>query len=240
MTNNLYDELAKRWLIPGGSLWIFSDTHFSDVESYELRGLLNVPADIIFAKEQGDSRPYDLYVEERLKVLDDMQIKNINSKVGRLDTIIFLGDIGDIECIKKIKARYKILLLGNHDKGASNYRREVKSRLLNEKDLENGLWYLYTYEEDNHLFDEVYEGPLMINDKVILSHEPILPLPSYLFNIHGHDHTCSYIDDNHLNVIAEKIHYSPVNLVKLLQKGLTSKVKNIHRVTIDKASKDRC
>ena len=85
MKKFLYDEIAKRWLNGCDSIYVYSDTHFSDAESYELRGLLKVPDDLIFAKEQGDSRSYDLYVEERVKVLDEMQIKNntLNQRYGK-------------------------------------------------------------------------------------------------------------------------------------------------------------
>jgi hypothetical protein len=58
-----------------------------------------------------------------------------------------------------IKARKKILLLGNHDaKGAYN-----------------------------GLFNEIYTGPLFIADKILLSHEPVHGL-TWCLNIHGHDH----------------------------------------------------
>ena len=41
-------------------------------------------------------------------------VKLINSKVGRKDVIICLGDCGDLEYWKMIRG-YKILLMGNHD-----------------------------------------------------------------------------------------------------------------------------
>ena len=75
----------------------------------------------------------------------DEQIKRINAHVGRKDTIIFLGDIGNTEYVKKIKG-YKVLIKGNHDAGNTNYE---------------------------NLFNEVYGGPLFIAEKVLLSHEPI-------------------------------------------------------------------
>ena len=94
--------------------------------------------------------------------------------------------------------------------------------------------------EDNHLFDEVYEGPLMINDRVILSHEPIDNIPVYLFNIHGHDHMGCARDRNHfLNVCAEHIQYTPIPLLSLLKEGLVSKVNSIHRETINKAAQKK-
>ena len=75
----------------------------------------------------------------------DEQVKRINAHVGRKDTIVFLGDIGNTEYVKKIKG-YKVLIKGNHDAGNANYE---------------------------NLFNEVYGGPLFIAEKVLLSHEPI-------------------------------------------------------------------
>jgi len=249
MIKHLYDEIAKRWLTNCDSIYIYSDTHFSDVELYDMRGLLNIPDDIVFAKEQGDSRSYDLYVEERVEVLDEMQIKNINSKAGKNSCLIILGDVGNIECVKKLKAKYKILIMGNHDKGASNYLMRWDAKWWPDYDMEElkkdghteVLDYppgaiLYGKRINEGLFDEVYEGPLMINDRVILSHEPI-NVPNYMFNIHGHVHKADYKgDSHHLNCCAEAINYTPINLINLLQKGLLKDIDSIHRMTIDLAT----
>ena len=179
MKKFLYDTLAERWW-RGGSIWIYSDPHFNDEESKALR---------------------------KNYVGDDEQVKRINSKVGRVDTIIFLGDLGDPEYIKKIRG-YKILIMGNHEKGASNYQ---------------------------GLFNEVYEGPLMINDRLLLSHEPV-NVPACIFNIHGHDHSYQVADENHLNLCAEHIDYTPVSFSELIKKGLLKNIESIHRETIDRAT----
>ena len=75
-----------------------------------------------------------------------------------------------------IKARKKILLLGNHDaRGA--------------------------YKD---LFSKVYAGPLFISDKILLSHEPVFGL-TWCLNIHGHDHnnTEAYKDGcKHINLLS--------------------------------------
>lgn len=181
MIQTLYPPFRK-WT-EKGTLWIYSDPHFSDPEMKELR---------------------TNYIG------DEEQIGRINSKVGRHDTIIFLGDIGNEEMVRKIRG-YKILIMGNHDKGVTNY---------------------------TDIFDEVYEGPLFIAEKLILSHEPI-NLP-FAFNIHGHDHSQHFSeDDHHLNVCAEHINYTPVNMNKLLKHGLMSEVESIHRMTIDRATEKK-
>ena len=178
MIESLYAPFQK-WT-ETGTLWIYSDPHFSDPEMVHLR---------------------------KNYIGDDEQIARINSKVGRKDTIIFLGDIGDEEKIRKIRG-YNVLIMGNHDKGATKYE---------------------------ELFDEVYSGPLFIGEKLLLSHEPIA-LP-FAYNIHGHDHSNWDAGmKHHMNVCAEHIEYTPVNLTRLLKRGLLSKVETIHRATIDGAT----
>lgn len=178
MIETLYSPFRK-WT-ETGTLWIYSDPHFSDPDMVELR---------------------------KNYIGDDEQVRRINSKVGKKDTIIFLGDIGNEEMVRQIRG-YKVLIMGNHDKGATKY---------------------------TDIFDEVYEGPLFITEKLILSHEPI-NLP-FAFNIHGHDHSGWFISDNHLNVCCEHLDYYPVNVNRLLKHGLLSKVDSIHRIVIDGATK---
>lgn len=111
-------------------------------------------------------------------------VASINSVVTKLDTLYILGDIGDdLGLIKRINGR-KILIMGNHDRKS--------------KDL---------YKE---YFDEVYNHPLYINRRVILSHIPV-PVTSGTLNVHGHLHG-SYLDsNNHFNVSAMLINYRPVS-----------------------------
>lgn len=207
MIKGLYEVFAERWL-KGGSVWIYSDPHFADDEMKYLR---------------------------KNYIGDEEQVRRINSKLGKNDTIIFLGDIGDIKFIRKIKG-YKVLIMGNHEKGASNYKRNSVGYINTEHKDENGR-YMWV-DGDNHLFDEVYEGPLMVSDRLLLSHEPV-ELPSFIFNIHGHDHSNWCKLKNHMNVCAEHINYTPVNLMNLLKNGLLKNVDDIHRVTIDGANKKK-
>ena len=80
------------------TVWIYSDPHFSD-EDLEY-GIKNRPS-------------------------DEEQIRRINAKAGRKDTLIILGDVGNIECVRKLRAGRKVLICGNHDLGATRYKREV-------------------------------------------------------------------------------------------------------------------
>lgn len=180
MIAGLYDIFAH-WH-KQGTVWIYSDTHFND-------------------KELGEGVAARPSAEEHLKL--------INSKVGKKDTLILLGDVGDVEIARKLKG-YKILIAGNHDAGMSNYK---------------------------EVFDEVYAGALIVGEKLILSHEPV-NVP-WAFNIHGHVHSGEPMSDNqHFNVCGEaRKCYEPVNLNQFMKAGFMSKIQTIHRDTIDKATK---
>ena len=212
-----------------GTLWIISDTHFGDADIR--RGFPDRPA-------------------------DNELVKRINSYVGRKDTLIMLGDVGDISYVKQLRAKYKILIMGNHDCGRTNYERQVITQLFS-KDLYTKEQVLdlmktmypncrYSIEErkqldsffevsaDNMLFDEVYEGALIIGEKFILSHEPV-ELP-WALNFHGHDHQGGF-HKNSVNCCCDVIGYKPINMNQIMKQGLAAQIDTIHRETIDKATK---
>ena len=140
----------------------------------------------------------------------DEQVAILNKTMFKSDTFVCLGDVGDPSYAAKVRAGHKVLLLGNHDRKR-----------------------LYT-----DIFDEVYDGPLFIADKVLLSHEPVSGLP-FCLNIHGHDHNGmeKYDQNGHyLNVAANVCNYTPVNLGRLIKGGILSKIDSIHRLTIDAAA----
>jgi calcineurin-like phosphoesterase family protein len=232
MIAGLYDIFAH-WH-KQGTVWIYSDTHFND-------------------KELGEGVAARPSAEEHLKL--------INSKVGKKDTFIHLGDVGDIEFIRKIKG-YKVLIAGNHDAGLSNYKRIVHDFKLDAETyskeqaldyakklypnckyiIEKGYQFSFPFEfwqiyADNGLFDEVYGGPVMIAEKLILSHEPV-DCP-WAFNIHGHVHSGGPMsDERHLNVCGEaRGCYEPINFNQFMKAGFMAKIQTIHRDTIDKATK---
>lgn len=191
----------------------------------------------------------------------DEQVDRINKLAHKNDTLIILGDVGEIKNISRLKAGYKVLIMGNHDTGRSNFERKIITKRFS-KDMytrENALNKMkedypdcgYSVSEeydfhspfeswvisaDNKLFDEVYEGPLCISEKIILSHEPI-NLP-YFVNIHGHDHAGKFRDGKNLNVAANVCNYTPINLKNEIKNGLLANVLSIHRMTIDNASRN--
>ena len=89
---------------------------------------------------------------------------------------------------------------------------------------------------DNLLFDEVYEGALIVGEKLILSHEPITGL-TWAMNLHGHIHDKrAKTDAYHINCCSDVIGYEPINLTQRLKHGFTSVITTIHRETIDNAT----
>jgi calcineurin-like phosphoesterase family protein len=232
--SGVYKIFNDRWCKQ--TVWIYSDPHFGDKEL--AAGIPNRPS-------------------------DQEQIKMINSKVGKNDTLIILGDVGDVECVKQLRG-YKVLICGNHDGGGTNYQREQSEWQFDQRDYtkEQALeavkkqhpnskitiiegfkyerigrtykvWMVYA---DNQLFDEVYTGPLMIGEKILLSHEPI-NIP-FALNIHGHDHSgWEHKDWAHLNVCSDVIGYTPINLNQTLKSGAAAHIQSIHRQTINDAEK---
>lgn len=90
MILTLYEPF-RHWS-DGGSVYILSDLHFDDEDCR----LMNPGW-----------------------VTPEKQIAIINKTVGKGDTFICLGDVGNAKYIPMIKARKKVLLIGNHDaKGA--------------------------------------------------------------------------------------------------------------------------
>jgi calcineurin-like phosphoesterase family protein len=228
--SGLYKTFDERW--GKQTIWIYSDTHFNDEEL--AAGTPNRP----------DA---------------ETQIKNINSKVGKCGTLIHLGDVGDIECARRLKG-YKILVMGNHDSGRTNYERKIieekfdadkysREQVLDLMKAKYPNWRLsmeevydlrppfhyHLCQADNCLFDEVYEGPLFVGEKLLLSHEPINF--AHAMNIHGHIHDKKQKSNrSHLNACAEAINYQPINLNQLMKGGLLSEIETVHRTTIDKAT----
>ena len=177
----IYDSIKER-LSKFQDIWIVSDTHFGDIEVHNLN----------------KTRPSDTDF-----------VKAINAACGRSSVLIHLGDVGALEYVDRLRAGYKILVMGNHD--------ESKSKFFN-------------------YFDEVYEGPWMIGEKYILSHEPI-PSLSWAMNIHGHNHDPKHKNDKyHFNVCSDAIGYMPVNMNQWMKQGYLSHIKSIHRATINSAT----
>lgn len=184
MIASLYEPF-KKWS-EHGSVWLISDPHFEDEDCL----LMN---------------PNWLSPNQYVEIL--------NKQIQKSDTLVCLGDCGNLEWFDKIKAGRKVLIKGNHD--------------------DKGNSYYAPY------FDEVYDGALFISDKILLSHEPINGL-QFCTNIHGHCHNGEYcyLDEfgcRHLNIAADVIQWQPVSLGKLIKSGLVAGIPTIHRLVIDSA-----
>jgi calcineurin-like phosphoesterase family protein len=178
MILTLYEPF-RHWS-DGGKVWIYSDPHFDDPLSKRMD------------PEWPDART---------------QVKKLNKYIGKQDTFVCLGDVGDPSCADYIQARYKVLILGNHDKrGACR----------------------------DH-FDEVYDGPVFVAEKLLLSHEPVYGLP-WCVNVHGHDHGNKEVyaeGCRHVNLAANICGFVPMDLGAEIKKGLLSHVPGIHRMVIN-------
>ena len=184
MIDCLYD-CFKHWAA-NGSVGVLSDPHFCDA---------------------------DCKTMDKNWISPDEHVAMINRKWHKNDTLILLGDLGDPEYVKQIKAK-KILLTGNHD-----------------------IPHMY-----RDIVDELYTGPLWIAEKILLSHEPIVGLV-FVVNIHGHDHAgkMRWIDAagaKHVNVASNVCGWLPINLKDEIKNGLISRIPDIHRITIDNATKN--
>ena len=146
----------------------------------------------------------------------EIAINILKKRIHKTDTFIHLGDIGEVSYIDELKC-YKILITGNHD---------VMSKVASH-------------------FDEIYNGPLFIADRILLSHEPIYGLEEMCLNIHGHNHSGFMYDFKkkscfehftHINLASNICHYIPFNLGQSIKNGILAGIPNYHRLTIDKAS----
>ena len=233
MIESLYGPF-KHWSEVSG-VFILSDTHFNDS---------------------------DCKLMDKNWISVDEQVDRINKLVHKNDTLIILGDVGDTRYISRLKAGYKVLVMGNHDTGRSNFERKIITKrfskdMYTREDALNKMkedypdckysvseeydfhspFECWVISADNKLFDEVYGGPLMIGEKIFLSHEPILGI-DWCLNIHGHDHSGRKIDNYHLNLASNVCNYTPINLKNEIKNGLLANVLSIHRMTIDNASRN--
>jgi calcineurin-like phosphoesterase family protein len=169
-----------------GSVFVISDTHFHDADCAVMD-------------------PNWIAPEEHAEIL--------RKAIHRCDTVIHLGDVGDLAVWDAIwkpgKRPHEVLVTGNHDVGVEELREH---------------------------FDEVFTGPVFVAEKLVLSHEPIQGL-DWCMNLHGHDHCPRHRGDaHHVNLAANVVGFVPLNLGHAIKGGLLAKQCGIHRVTINGAT----
>ena len=135
------------------------------------------------------------------KTANDMNrclIDNHNETISKRDRVFILGDfsLGNKEQTKNIVQQlngYLILIMGNHDRNRSR------------------KWFL------DCGFNEVIKYPVIINDNIILSHEPIDNIEGTLFrNIHGHIHGRHLSVPPYINVGLDVTQYKPCSLDNII------------------------
>jgi calcineurin-like phosphoesterase family protein len=120
-----------------------------------------------------------------------------NAVVSKEDKVFHLGDFSFLnkERTKAIVSGlngYKILILGNHDRGRSRD------------------WWLDVG------FDEVSEYPIIYMNFFFLSHEPMYMNKQMPYvNVHGHIHSQKYEGLHYYNVSVEHLDYTPVSFEKI-------------------------
>ena len=234
----IYEIFQNEWEKCQG-LFLISDTHFNDEELY-------------------------IGTKKAIRASAEDYIKLINSKCGKTSGLIHLGDVGDLNCISKLRASYKMLILGNHDVGHTIYQRKIHKKIFDADkynkqdiieimkneysnchisisdicyDVQHAPFTYYIAFADNRLFDRVFQGPVMIGEKLILSHEPLEC--DWAFNIHGHIHSFTHKDDARHMCICPDVtgNFEPINFNQLMKSGFMAKIQTIHRDVIDKATK---
>ena len=184
MIESLY-PCFQHWSEKGG-VYLVSDTHFRDLDR--------------------DYIGYHISNEDQWFI--------INDTCHRFDTLIHLGDVGDLEYIKRLRC-HKVLIMGNHDQ---------------------------SIEKMQEVFDEVYSGPLWISQKLVLSHEQIWShcfesAEPIAFNIHGHDHNKGNKETKYSLNLAQNVYgYVPLNLNQFIKSGKLKNIDDIHCITINKAT----
>lgn len=174
---------------------------YKEFEKLQDKGPIWLIGDPHFGNDRGDWPAS----EERLRL--------INSKVGKHDSIVILGDVGDLSYAKRLKGDYKVLITGNHDSGVAVYE---------------------------PVFDMVFNGPVFINGKILLSHEPVKL--DFGVNIHGHQHFGTFQTGDgetwaRFNLTSDVIGFVPMRLDHILSQ---CKSKTIHENTVAKAKERKC
>ena len=126
-------------------------------------------------------------------------VKKYNERIMKDDTCWILGDLGVrgggtaqeslVEYFNKLNGEKKIIL-GNHDHYSKDFYKSLKG------------------------VTEVYDHPVYIAKRILLSHEPV-KCNGDCINIHGHLHGADLSLPNYINVSAHLIDYTPISRKKI-------------------------
>lgn len=115
-------------------------------------------------------------------------IQRYNSMVKSRDHVIFLGDLGKENYLKKYLPKLKgkkSVILGNHDTLPLSFYQKY--------------------------FKTVYQTPVFIHERIVLSHEPV-PVEPGVINGHGHTHYIFLDSPLHFNLCIEHTDFAPVHV----------------------------
>lgn len=157
--------------------WFWSDTHYGHM----------------YQNKQGEWRGVTLFERTQFKTIEEHDIA-LNSLLFSWAekhygaTLFHLGDWGNVNnlwIIRELRWKYGIdcrFVMGNHDK-------------------------MSDFNKFKDVFNEVYITPVYIHPRVIVSHEPVWPVPMSTLNLHGHLHASKLDSPQHLNVNIHMLHY---------------------------------
>lgn len=164
--------------------FVISDTHFSHKNSL-----------VFMRKDNPNIRMRHEF--DDLDVMNETIVERINKTVGFNNTIIFGGDFSFggkhniAKFARRINAKRKILLMGNHDYNAKDY--------VDHFDEVSMWWQSRAYAVPvvfTHVPQHVFGFRSRFDDPAI--------------NIHGHLHDVLTGEPHHVNVCVENINYTPV------------------------------
>lgn len=160
-----------------------------------------------------DSNGELIVTEKNVEQMNNDLINNWNSVVSNDDTVIVNGDFalgskGRIpEYVYKLNG-HKKLVLGNHDRFYMNSEMRSKYKDIVDFYLKAG-------------FERVYDAPIILDNFIIISHEPVQWIRSkdVYANIYAHVHNQEFYKDYTCNTFctsAERINYTPIRLSKII------------------------
>jgi calcineurin-like phosphoesterase family protein len=210
VSNNIIDSKRKnpekiineiRWIMKDrkseGKIFLTSDQHFNHKNIIKY-------CDRPWNSGHDENGEMIITDEDVGKMNQDM-IDRWNSVVSPEDTVYHLGDfaLGDRKKIPELRSKLngKIhLVLGNHDFFHINDKNKYRDVVD------------FFYKSG---FERVYDKPVLLDNFMILSHEPLMWVKEPIFNIFGHIHqtdTFKTISKNGCCVCVERWDYTPVSL----------------------------
>lgn len=148
---------------------------------------------------------------------------------GKMFTAKTLDELKAYIDVMKGKNRTLNIVLGNHDRQFKQWADWKKLRPLTNKSS-------FTTIFQQLGFTNVYDHPVLFDDKIILSHEPVfLKKDSQFVNVHGHTHQKSLKDSD--NFISKYFCYDLENY-KMVQKAYKDSGRPVPELSLKKNWED--